>query len=376
MKKRLLITLTFPPEVGGMQEFAYLRCLRVSDHPVVLSPWYPGCDEFDANQPFPVLRWRPIAGRAPGVKRIGQCLQPLCLGDRLLRRDHFDAIECWQPLPIGLTGWWLKHRHRLPMIVWSHGSDMLRVQRWPLGRALLRWVLAQADRLIANSLATRDQMVRLGLDESRIRVIHPPVEHERFHPDVDPTPVHSRHALGNAPVILTVARLVERKGVDTVLRALPFILRAVPDARYLVVGDGPVRPQLQALARELAIDQHVIFVGALEHTSPDLPCYYAACDVYVMPSRTLQERGEVESFGISFLEAGACGKPVVAGRGGGTVEAVQDGVTGLLVDPHDPEDVARAVIRLLTDTDLARRMGRAGRQLALQERPWEYLRLD
>jgi phosphatidylinositol alpha-1,6-mannosyltransferase len=95
-----------------------------------------------------------------------------------------------------------------------------------------------------------------------------------------------------------------------------------------------------------------------------------------MPSRTLPGRGEIESFGISYLEAGACGKPVVAGRGGGTAEAVEDGVTGLLVDPWDPEDVARAVIRLLKDGDLARRLGMAGRQRALEEPAWEHLRLD
>jgi len=104
--------------------------------------------------------------------------------------------------------------------------------------------------------------------------------------------------------------------------------------------------------------------------------YLSACDVYVMPGRILPSRGEVESFGISHLEAGACGKPVVAGRGGGTAEAVEENVTGLLVDPLNPEDVAQAVIRLLTDRDLAQRMGMAGRQRALKEPPWEHLRLD
>ncbi len=376
VKKRLLITLTFPPDTGGMQSFAYQRCLRAGDAPVVLAPWHPNCDVFDVAQPFPILRWRPVARNMCGMKRVGQLIQPLLLGHLLLRRGGFDAIECWQPLPLGLIGGLLKRIHRLPLIVWSHGSDLLRVQRVPAGRQVLCWTLSQADRLIANSRATKRQMERLGQGPARIQVITPPVEHERFHPEVDPTTVRLRRGLGRVPTILTVARLVEKKGVDTVLQALPFVLNGFPDVKYLVVGDGPLRRKLQALADELGVAEHVVFVGAVDHSSPELPGYYSACDVYVMPSRTLPDQGEVESFGISYLEAGACGKPVVAGRGGGTAEAIEDGVTGLLVDPWDPEDVAQAIIRLLEDRELAQRLGMAGRQRALREPAWEHLRLD
>ena len=383
MKKRLLITLTFPPDTGGMQSFAHQRCLRAGDEPVVLAPWHTDSAEFDAIQSFPVLRWRPFLGDAPGLKRMGQLLQPLLLAlrlgsgqaRRLLRRGGFDAVECWQPLPLGLTAWLLKRIYRVPVIIWSHGSDLLRVQRIPGGRAVLRWTLSQADRLIANSMATQLQMERLGQDPARIRVIHPPVEYERFHPGVDPTPIRVRHAVGDAPVILTVARLVEKKGIDTVLRALPSILQAVPEVRYLIVGDGPLRLQMQALARELDVARHVLFVGAVEHSSPDLPRYYSACDVYVMPSRTLPGHGEVESFGISYLEAGACGKPVVAGRGGGVEEAVEDGVTGLLVDPLDVNEIAQAIVKVLEDEELARRLGESGRERATKQRHWDLLKV-
>ena len=375
MKKRLLITLTFPPDTGGMQSFAHQRCLRAGDEPVVLAPWHTGSTEFDAIQPFPVLRWRPFLGNVPGLKRIGQLLQPLLLARRLLQRESFDAVECWQPLPIGLTAWLLKRIYRLPVIIWSHGSDLLRVQRIPGGRAVLRWILSQADRLIANSMATQLQMERLGQDPARILVLHPPVECERFHPNVDPTPIRVRHAMGDVPVILTVARLVEKKGVDMVLRALPSILRAVPGVRYLIIGDGPLRLQLQALARELGVARHVSFVGAIEHDSSDLPRYYSACDVYVMPSRSLLDHGEVESFGISYLEAGACGKPVVAGRGGGVEEAVEDGGTGLLVDPLDVNEIAQAIMKVLKDEELARRLGENGRKRAAKQPDWDLLKL-
>ncbi len=383
MKKRLLITLTFPPDTGGMQSFAHQRCLRAGDEPVVLTPWHTGSAEFDAAQPFPVLRWRPLLGNVPGLKRIGQLWQPLLLALRLgsgqarqlLQQGGFDAVECWQPLPLGLTAWLLKLIYRLPVIIWSHGSDLLRVQRIPGGRAVLRWTLSQADWLIANSMATQVQMERLGQNPARIRVIHPPIEYERFHPNVDPTPIRVRHAIGGAPTILTVARLVEKKGIDMVLRALPSILHAVPEARYLIVGDGPLRLQLQALAGELGVASHVVFVGAVEHNSADLPRYYYACDVYVMPSRSLPGHGEVESFGISYLEAGACGKPVVAGRGGGVEEAVEDGVTGLLVAPLDVDEIAEAIVKVLMDEELARRLGENGRKRAAKQPDWNLLKL-
>ena len=375
MKKRLLITLTFPPDTGGMQSFAHQRCLRAGDEPVVLAPWHTDSTEFDAIQPFPVLRWRPFLGNVPGLKRIGQLLQPLLLTRQLLQQESFDAVEFWQPLPLGLTAWLLKRIYRLSVIIWSHGSDLLRVQQIPGGRMVLRWTLSQADRLIANSMATQLQMERLGQDPARILMLHPPVEHERFHQNVDPTPIRMRHAVGDAPVILTVARLVEKKGVDMVLRALPSILRAVPGVRYLIVGDGPLRLQLQALARELGVAGHVLFVGTVEHNSSDLPRYYSACDVYVMPSRSLPGHGEVESFGISYLEAGACGKPVVAGRGGGVEEAVEDGVTGLLVDPLDVNEIVQAIVKVLKDKELARRLGENGRKRAAKQPNWDLLKL-
>ncbi len=372
---RLFITLTFPPDIGGMQIFAHARCLHAGDEPVVLAPWSASCEIFDSAQPFRIVRWMPIADRTPGIKRIGQILMSLLSARRLIIRYDFDAVECWQPLPLGLTAWLFKRIYRLPVIIWSHGSDLLRVQRIPGGRAVLRWTLSQADWLIANSMATQVQMERLGQDPARIRVIHPPVEYERFHPNVDPTPIRMRHAVGDAPVILTVARLVEKKGVDMVLRALPSILRAVPGVRYLIVGDGPLRLQLQALARELGVAGQVLFVGTVEHNSSDLPRYYSACDVYVMPSRSLPGHGEVESFGISYLEAGAAGKPVVAGRGGGVEEAVEDGVTGLLVDPLDVNEIAQAIVKVLKDEELARRLGENGRKRAAKQPDWDLLKL-
>ncbi len=373
MKKRLFITLTFPPDVGGMQSFAYQRCLRAGDEPVVLAPWHLGSDEFDAIQPFTVLRWHPFLGSVPGLKRLGQLLQPLPLAVQLLQQGGFDAIECWQPLPLGLTAWLLKCIYHLPVIIWSHGSDLLRVQRLPGGRAVLRWTLSRADRLIANSKATQVQMEQLGQDPARMVMIHPTIDTRLFNPQRSNSMVVARHGLKGRRVILTVARLVQRKGVDMVIKAMPRVLVAIPEAVYLIVGGGPYQGKLEKLVEELGLEERVIFVGHV--SDEELPLYYCACDVFVLVSRTLTDKGEMEGFGIVYLEAGACGKPVVAGRGGGVEEAVEDGVTGLLVDPLDVGEIAEAIVRILKDKELARRLGENGRKRAMRQPDWSALKI-
>ena len=150
-------------------------------------------------------------------------------------------------------------------------------------------------------------------------------------------------------VILCVGNLVARKGQDMVIRALPSLRQTIPDVTYLIVGEGPYRVPLDKLTLELGVRDRVIFAGRI--LVEELPDIYAISDVFVMPSRN--EECDVEGFGLVFLEASACAKPVVGGRSGGIPDAIEEGVTGLLVGPRDPEDIANALARLLSDGDLA-----------------------
>ncbi len=170
---------------------------------------------------------------------------------------------------------------------------------------------------------------------------------------------------------MTIARLVERKGIEVVIRAMPRVLEAVPDAIYLVVGTGPQRGKLERLASESGLEGRVVFVGRV--SDEELLYYYGACDLFVLLSRTLADKGEMEGFGIVFLEAGACGKPVIGGKGGGTSEAIEDGVTGLLVDPLDVNEIAGTIVRVLVDGELARRLGENGRKRAANQPDWGLL---
>jgi len=183
----------------------------------------------------------------------------------------------------------------------------------------------------------------------------------------------ARHHLQEKNVVLTIARLVERKGIDVVIKAMPMVLEAIPNVVYLVIGLGPYKGKLERLARDLGLEGRVIFVGHV--SDEELPLYYCACDVFVLVSRTLTDKGEMEGFGIVYLEAGACGKPVVAGRGGGVEEAVEDGVTGLLVDPLDVGEIAEAIVRILKDKELAKRLGENGRKKAMKQPDWSALKI-
>jgi phosphatidylinositol alpha-1,6-mannosyltransferase len=167
----------------------------------------------------------------------------------------------------------------------------------------------------------------------------------------------------DAPTVLTIARIVDRyKGHDVMVRALALVRQTVPGARWVVIGDGSLRPAIEELARASGLGEAVLFLGAVSDEQRSQ--WLRRADVFAMPSRVPADGHAGEGFGISFLEAGAHGKPVVAGGVGGALDSVVDGRTGLLVDPTDPVAVADALVRLLSDRDLAARLGRGGAERA------------
>jgi len=173
---------------------------------------------------------------------------------------------------------------------------------------------------------------------------------------------------GKGKKILTVGRLVQRKGHAFVIRALSTVKKVIPNIRYIIVGKGPEEFNLRNLVNKLGLSDTVVFVG--EVAQEDLPGYYWGCDLFVMPSYE-PTPGDYEGFGIVFLEAAACRKPVIAGITGGQPEAVVDGETGLLVDPLDTLALPNVLIRLLTDETLAKRLGENGRRRVEREFTWE-----
>jgi phosphatidylinositol alpha-1,6-mannosyltransferase len=227
----------------------------------------------------------------------------------------------------------------------------------------------RAHVIIVNSEHTLQEYRLFGGKNSRVLKIAPGVDARRFIPSIDCRNIIDKYDLGGKRVLLTVSRLVKRKGHDLVFKALPIIAEQIPQVTYLIVGSGSQEAHLRTLATELGVADRVVFSGYAPEG--DLPSYYNACDVFVMPSRQIEGREGIEGFGIVYLEANACGKPVIGGNSGGVAEAVQDGVTGFLVDPLDHHAFASAVTKLLCDHDLARRLGMQGRERVEREFAWE-----
>jgi glycosyltransferase involved in cell wall biosynthesis len=233
----------------------------------------------------------------------------------------------------------LKRLAGIPYAAVAHGVDVWGVRRRGLRRSLQR-----ADRVLAVSRFTRGRMQReLELDSARVGVLPNAFEPETFVPSAKPRYLLKRFGLSaDQPVILTVARLASAdryKGYDQILRALPAIRRVVPGVRYILAGRGPDRPRVEALVSELNLEETARLAGYVPNH--ELCDFYNLCDVFAMPSKG-------EGFGIVFLEALSCGKPVLAGNKDGSKDALLDGELGVLVDPDDVAQIADALTSMLT----------------------------
>jgi len=249
-----------------------------------------------------------------------------------------------------------------PVLIYAHGEELTGWGRGMKFRAMC-FVLRRADALLSNSDFTGQTLIRLiGVDPGRIEYPYPTVDAQRFRPGLACADL--RAALGVTPgrkLILSVGRLMRRKGFDYVIRALPLLLQRGIDAHYAVIGIGEDRDHLQRVRDETGTTDRVHLLGHVSYE--DLPRWYCACDAFARPNRDIG--GDTEGFGLVYLEAAAAGRPAVAGVAGGTASAVVDGVTGLRVDGERVDAIAEALARLLSDADAAERFGRSGRDRVL-----------
>ena len=250
----------------------------------------------------------------------------------------------------------------IPYVILSHANDLSYSVSTMVDKLVARSLIRNAALMIGNSRLTAELIHQKGYDKT-VEVINPGVDTELFHSEVDTTEVLRKYSLDNHRVLLTVARLVEKKNVDGVLFALPEVIKRVPNVLLLVAGEGEDRKRLEILCDKLELRPHVQFLGFIENNQ--LPALYCASELFIMVTK------DIESFGISFLEANACEKPVIASEIAGVTEAVIDSETGLLVDPHDTNAITEAIVCLLTNEKLARRLGENGRRRAVEELSWE-----
>jgi len=356
----------FPPDVGGIQRYAYELVRAVAAHgrrTVVIAPWRDGAEAVDAALGCPVRR-------VPGRSKIALAASMARALRAQLRSGGGAAVVATKWMPEGPACLLSRAATHVPMILLGYGREFMPDAARPLRAFVQRRVLRAARLCLAVSSYTARNFLEAGVPEGRVRVIFGGVDASRFAaPEAVAGGRRLRAALGvgDDPLLLTVARLVRRKGHDLVLDAMALLRAEGVDVRYAIVGDGPELGPLRAKAAALALDRKVIFAGAV--ADDELPHWYAGCDIFVMPSRDLA--GEPpEGFGLVYLEANAAGKPVVGARTGGVVDAIADNCSGLLVPPEDPVALAAALRRLLSDRGLAARLGEQGRARVLGHFTW------
>jgi phosphatidylinositol alpha-1,6-mannosyltransferase len=271
--------------------------------------------------------------------------------------------------PLGLLAPALRAAGARRIVATTHGHEV----GWaalPATRALLRRIAGNVDVLTYLGEYTRSRLAgAIGRHQERLQRLVPAVDVERFRPTMAGEGVRRTLGWTGRPVIVCVSRLMPRKGQDVLVRALPAIRRQVPDASLLLVGGGPSRSRLVRLAEAAGVASNVVVSGGARYE--DLPRYYGAGDVFAMPCRERLGGLDVEGLGMVFLEAAACGLPVVAGRSGGSPDAVLDGESGVLVDGRSVADVAAAVAGLLSDPPRAAAMGERGRAWVSEAWSWD-----
>jgi len=291
-------------------------------------------------------------------KDLGLMIKLLARTLAIARREGAQVI-CLGDLVYG--GWLvfpLRYLFGYKVLLYVHGEEVTTRNG---GGLFDRWraqFLAHAHGVVAVSGFTRDALIRLmRTDPAKIVLIPNGVDTARFYPRPPRADIAERYGVSGRRVILSVGRLVPRKGQDHLVKAMPEILRNCPEAHLLIAGEGPLRATLEALIVLNEVKAHVTLLGAVSDAA--LADLYAQADIFALPNREMPD-GDTEGFGLVFLEANACGKPVVSGRAGGVVEAVRDGVNGLQVQGEDIGDIAQAVSRLLNDAPLYRRLADGG----------------
>jgi phosphatidylinositol alpha-1,6-mannosyltransferase len=361
-----MISSDFPPISGGQSRYLYdlWSCLPGTGI-IIVAPSVPGAAKIDERLSCQVVRVRLPLGR--GI--LSKIVKPLVLGWtvwRLCRRFPVKGIHCGQVLSSGFAAYGCGLLSKIPYFPYVYGSDLTERRNHFLWGVLLRRILARSRKVLVCSTFTAQSVEDTGVEAERIQVLNPSIELSRFtHSGDRRVDVRRRYGWDGRRVILTISRLVERKGHDTVIRALPQIIAEVPDVHYAIGGTGPYRTALEDLAAAQGVSGRVEFSGFVPEA--ELAAMYAAADVFVMVSRELRQSGNVEGFGIVFLEANAAGTAVLAGRSGGIEDAVVDGCNGLLVDPEDVGAVAAALMRLLEDGDLRARLAAQGMERVKRE---------
>lgn len=340
MKKTLFTSFFFPPEIGGIQ--TYLSGLIEHLPPekvVVLAKNHPDAHAFDPLQKYTVYR---TAFDSP-LKYIK--LSNITFYQELkqiVKKEEIEQLVLAHPLPLGISALYLKNRHGTPYSTFTHGSEITEALKTGVQKKLLQAVLQGADTVFCTTNFMKNILAeKLSIEPKKIAIVPPGITPPK---KISKKATLKKYNLENKKIILTVSRLVKRKGHDIILEALPQLLKKIPNAHYLIVGDGPEKKNLLKTIQDTKLSKNVTLLSNIH--DDELQSIYAVSDVFVMPSREIS--GDIEGFGIVYLEAAAHGLPALATKTGGIPEAVLQNKTGILL-PAPPKESTKDYTKKTTE---------------------------
>lgn len=359
-KKTLLITIDFPPQLGGVANYLSNFSNNIqSDKIIILANQHTQAQSFDSQQNYKIIR------RNLYYKNFWpKWFKIFFIARKIIKQEKIEQIIISHVLPIGYLALLLSK----PFFTILHGYDILLAKKTIWHKFWLKLILKKSQHIIVNSNFTKKQVIKQGIGEQKITILYPcPHITPKLLNTTEKDLICQELNLNNKIVLLSVGRMVKRKGFDMVIKALPEIIQKYPNLIYIIIGQGPDKDRLDQLAIDLKVRANLIFITDI--TDQQIACYYDRADIFIMPSR-LENKTDVEGFGIVYLEANSFGKPVIAGDSGGVGDAVLNNKTGILVNPKENKDITQAIFKLLDDENLMNKLGEQGKKRVLNEFQW------
>lgn len=366
-EKILCITNDFGPRAGGIETFVIGLIERAPKGSIVVYTSSQGDTEAYDEAWFNDFGVEVIRDRAKillPTPRVARQVNNL-VRTRKIEKAFFGAAA-----PLAVLSKGLRKSGVKKIIALTHGHEVWWAKLWPFSSAIA-FIGRHVDHLTYLGDFTKGEIAKAlssGAKAAMIKIA-PGIDTEHFQPISNAHEIRTHLGLNKKKVIVSVGRLVHRKGQDILIEALPAVLKAHPDAHILLVGEGPYRAHLEKLVHKFQLQNSITFIGRIQYR--DLPRYICAGDIFVMPSRSRLAGLEVEGLGIVYLEASACGLPVIAGKSGGAPDAVDEGVTGVTVDGTSVAEVSAAIIEMLDNPAESKAMGEAGRTWIHDKWRWE-----
>lgn len=372
MRKSLLITYFFSPQIGGIQNYLFRLCKGLNKEKIVVlaDKNSEGNEKFDEDQEFKIYRENFFSLKLIKPKWLFLFFKIV----KIIKKEKIEFLQFGHYHEFCLLGILCKILFRLPYLIYFHGIDLFIVKKSKLKFLLFKLAAKNAKTIIANSNFMADNLIGFGVAKEKIKIITPAVDWQKFNLNDKDQSLMDKYCLNGKRVIMSMGRLTKIKGIDLAIKSLPKIIKEIPNLVYLIVGEGTgdYRKELESLVYELNLSEHVFFAGEIKDREEEKSKYYNLAELIVMPSREIKHEKytQAESFGIVALEAQAMSRPIIATNIGGLKESVADHKTGILFPHKDIEALSSAIIKLLKDKELAKKMGQNGRKRIEKEFNW------